>query len=171
MEFKDENEITVRVQCFEDELKKILNKDKFILSNEYYAKDIFMIPKNIDIFKCTTRESLSKAILLMEFKGISSDKHKMKITFKHKKINEKGEILQQDAVNCEVLNVQDAKNIIDCIGYKEINKELSELFSSLDKMTKRFRKKFRRYAKLKLNNHMLVCSYMYQYLNDKINKY
>lgn len=64
-----------------------------------------MIPKIIDIFKCTTRESLSKAILLREFKGISSDKHKMKITFKHKKINEKGEILQQDAVNCEVLNV------------------------------------------------------------------
>ena len=70
-----------------------------------------------------------------------------------------------------MLNVQDAKNIIDCIGYKEINKELSELFSSLDKMLKRFRKKFRRYAKLKLDNHMLGCSYMYQYLNDKINKY
>ena len=36
------------------------------------------------------------------------------------KINEKGEILQQDAINCEVLNIQDAKNIFDCIGYKEI---------------------------------------------------
>lgn len=94
MGFKDENEITVKVQCFEDELKNILNKDKFILSNEYYVKDIFMIPKNIDIFKCTTRESLSKAILLRKFKGISSDKYKIKITFKHKKINKKGEILQ-----------------------------------------------------------------------------
>ena len=37
------------------------------------------------------------------------------------------------------------------------------LFSSLDKMSKRFREKFRRYAKLKLDNHMLGCSYMYQY--------
>ena len=120
MGFKDENEITVRVQCSEDELKKILAKDKFILNNEYYAKDIFMIPKDIDIFKVTTRESLSRAIILRKFQGISSNKHKMKITFKHKKINEKGEILQQDAINCEVLNIQDAKNIFDCIGYKEI---------------------------------------------------
>ena len=66
MGFKEENEITVRVQCSEDELKKILAKDKFILNNEYYAKDIFMIPKDIDIFKVTTRESLSRAIILRE---------------------------------------------------------------------------------------------------------
>ncbi len=120
MGFKEENEITVRVQCSEEELKKILNKDKFILNNEYYAKDIFMIPQNIDISKVTTREILSKAVLLREFQGISSDKHKMKITFKHKKINEKGEILQQNSINCEVTNIQDAKNIFNCIGYKEI---------------------------------------------------
>ena len=120
MGFKEENEITVRAQCSEDELKKILNGDKFILNNEYYAKDIFMIPRDIDIFKVATREILSKAILLREFQGISSDKHKMKITFKRKEINEKGEILQQDAINCEVLNIQDAKELFNCIGYKEI---------------------------------------------------
>ncbi len=120
MGFKEENEITVRAQCSEDELKKILNGDKFILNNEYYAKDIFMIPRDIDIFKVATREILSKAILLREFQEISSDKHKMKITFKRKEINEKGEILQQDAINCEVLNIQDAKELFNCIGYKEI---------------------------------------------------
>ena len=120
MGFKEENEITVRVQCSEDELKNILNGDKFILNNEYYAKDIFMIPRNIDRFKVATREILSKAILLREFQGISSDKHKMKITFKRKEINEKGEILQQNAINCEVLNIQDAKELFNCIGYKEI---------------------------------------------------
>lgn len=120
MGFKEGNEITVRVQCSEDELKKILNGDKFILTNEYYAKDIFMIPKDIDIFKVATREILSKAILLREFQGISSDKHKMEITFKRKEINEKGEILQQDAINCEVLNIQDAKELFNCIGYKEV---------------------------------------------------
>ena len=56
VETKEENEITVRVQCSKDELKKILNEDKFILNNEYYAKDIFMIPRDIDIFKVATRE-------------------------------------------------------------------------------------------------------------------
>ena len=120
MGFKEENEITVRVKCSEDELKNILNEDKFILNNEYYAKDIFMIPRSIEIFKVATREILSKAILLREFQGISSDKHKMKITFKRKEINEKGEILQQNAISCEVLNIQDAKELFNCIGYKEI---------------------------------------------------
>lgn len=54
--------------------------------------------------------------------------------------------------------------------YKEVNKELSSLFSDLDKMPKRFREKFRRYAQLQLKNNMLECSYMYQFSKDKMNK-
>ena len=54
--------------------------------------------------------------------------------------------------------------------YKEVNNELAQLFSDLNKIPKRFREKFRRYAELQLENHMLECSYMYQYLKDKINK-
>jgi len=69
-----------------------------------------------------------------------------------------------------VLLLDNLSQYITDENYKEINKELSELFSSLDKMPKRFREKFRRYAKLQLDNHMLGCSYMHQYLNDKINK-
>lgn len=120
MSLKNGNEITIRAQCSEEELKEILKKDNFILKNEYYAKDIFMIPKDIDILKTSTREILSKAILLREFQGISSNKHKMKITVKHKEINENGEILSQNSVNCEVMNIQDAKEIFDSIGYKEL---------------------------------------------------
>ncbi len=120
MGFKEGNEITVRVKCLEEELKEILNRDKFILNNEYYSKDIFMIPKNIDIINISTREILSKAILLREFQGISNKRHKMQITFKHKEINEKGEILQQNAINCEVMSIQDAKKLFKYIGYKEI---------------------------------------------------
>lgn len=56
---------------------------------------------------------------------------------------------------------QNFRQYITDENYKEINKEFSELFSSLDKMPKRFREKFRRYAKLQLDNHMLGCSYMY----------
>lgn len=120
MSFKEGNEITIRAKCSEEILKEILKKDNFILKNEYYTKDIFMIPKNIDIIKVPTREILSKAILLREFQGISNNKHKMKITFKHKNINEYGEILSQNSVNCEVMNIQDAKEIFESIEYKEI---------------------------------------------------
>lgn len=120
MSYKDGNEITIRVKCSENKLKEILRKDKFILKSEYYAKDIFLIPKSINIFEFSTREVLSKAILLREFQGITSDKHKMKITIKHKRINNNGEILSQNSINCEIKSIEDAKEIFEDIGYKEI---------------------------------------------------
>ncbi len=120
MSYKEGNEITVRVQCSEKDLIKILKEDSFVLKSEYYAKDIFLIPKNIDISRTATREILNRAILLREFQGISSNKHKMKITFKHKDINEKGEILSQSSTNCEVTNIHDAQKLFESIGYKEL---------------------------------------------------
>lgn len=120
MSYKEGNEITVRVQCSEKDLIKKLEEENFVLKSEYYAKDIFMIPNNIDISRTATREILNRAILLREFQGISSDKHKMKITFKHKDINEKGEILSQNSTNCEVTNIHDAQILFESIGYKEL---------------------------------------------------
>lgn len=120
MSYKEGNEITVRVQCSEKDLIKILKKDNFVLKSEYYAKDIFLIPKNIDISRTATRKILNRAIILREFQGISSNKHKMKITFKHKDINEKGEILSQNSTNCEVTNIHDAQKLFESIGYKEL---------------------------------------------------
>ena len=120
MSYKEGNEITVRVQCSEKDLIKILKEDNFVLKSEYYAKDIFLIPKNIDISRTSTREILNRAILLREFQGISSNRHKMKITFKHKDINEKGEILSQSSTNCEVTNIHDAQKLFESIGYKEL---------------------------------------------------
>lgn len=120
MSYKEGNEITVRIQCSEKDLIKILKKDNFVLKSEYYAKDIFLIPKNIDISRTATRKILNRAIILREFQGISSNKHKMKITFKHKDINEKGEILSQNSTNCEVTNIHDAQKLFESIGYKEL---------------------------------------------------
>ena len=120
MSYKAGKEITIRVQCSEKDLIKILKEDNFVLQSEYYAKDIFLIPKNIDISRTATREILNRAILLREFQGISSNKHKMKITFKHKDINEKGEILSQSSTNCEVTNIHDAQILFESIGYKEL---------------------------------------------------
>ncbi len=120
MSYKEGNEITVRIQCSEKDLIRILKEDNFLLKSEYYAKDIFLIPKNIEISRTATREILNKAILLREFQGISSNKHKMKITFKHKDINEKGEILSQSSINCEITNIHDAQKLFESIGYKQL---------------------------------------------------
>lgn len=69
----------------------------------------------------------------------------------------------------EIMN-KNAMQYISDPNYKEVNNELAQLFSDLDKIPRRFREKFRRYAELQLKNHMLECSYMYQYLQDKMNK-
>lgn len=72
-------------------------------------------------------------------------------------------------VAIDIMN-KNAMQYISDEKYKEVNNELAQLFSDLNKIPRRFRDKFRRYAELQLENHMLECSYMYQYLKDKINK-
>lgn len=120
MSIKVGNEITIRVTCNEKELLNILKNDDFKLVDEYNARDIFMVPKEVNIYQEETRNVISKAIILREFNGIKRKKHKCKITFKHKNINEKGEIEDQDSVNCIIEDINDAKNIFECIGYKKI---------------------------------------------------
>lgn len=42
------------------------------------------------------------------------------ITFKIKKFDESGNTLNQEAVNCDILEIEDAKKLLKAIGYKEI---------------------------------------------------
>ena len=47
-------------------------------------------------------------------------KVKKKITFKIKDFDEFGNIINQEGISCEVLYIQDAKKLLEAIGYKEI---------------------------------------------------
>ncbi len=129
MSISSNNEITVRVICSENELIKILEEKQFRMINEYNASDIFMIPNEIDITKNESREILKRAVLLREFKGISSNKNKKKITYKSKDIDSKGNILSQYSVNCEISNIEDAKELFKHLGYKELMKINEKHFS------------------------------------------
>ena len=73
------------------------------------------------------------------------------------------------SVNQMLMN-NNAMQYISDKNYKDVNNELSKLFSDLSKMPKKYREKFFEYAQLQLKNNMLECSYMYQYLKDKINR-
>lgn len=42
------------------------------------------------------------------------------ITFKIKNFDEAGNILNQEAVNCDIMEIEDAKKLLKAIGYKEI---------------------------------------------------
>ena len=66
----------------------------------------------------TTRDILSKAIILRYI--IDDGKIIQKITFKIKNIADNGDIINQKAINCDVLDIEDAKRLFKSLGYYEI---------------------------------------------------
>ncbi len=132
MSIGNQNEITVRVMCSNEKLNQILKETGFKEVHQYNSTDIFLVPNNLNIYKEDVRKILENAILLRESNGITVEKHRKRITFKSKNINKKGEILSQYSVNCDVDNLNDAKELFEHIGYKEIMK-IEEKHTSFEK--------------------------------------
>ncbi len=118
MSVKEENEITVKVTCSNDELIKHLTNKGFNEGRKFTLDDYYLIPKDLDIENLTTREILAKAIIIRYI--VDDGKIIQKITFKKKNINEKGEILSQKATNCYILDFRAGINLFNELGYYEI---------------------------------------------------
>lgn len=84
------NEITVKLKCSVNEIYKILEEKNFSIVEKYYLDDTYFIPTNLELSKMTTREILSKAVLLRNIsEELPNKRNVYKLTYKHKKINEK----------------------------------------------------------------------------------
>ena len=118
MSVKEENEITIKVTCSNDELIKHLTNKGFNEGRKFTLDDYYLIPKDVDIEKLTTREILAKAVIIRYI--VDDGKIIQKITFKKKNINEKGEILSQKATNCDILDFRAGINLFSELGYYEI---------------------------------------------------
>ena len=118
MAIKEENEITVRVICSKDELITHLKNQEFKLGREFSLDDYYYIPFSLNIENMSTREILSKAIILRYI--VDDGNIIQKITYKIKNIAENGDIISQRAINCDVQNIEDAKKIFEAIDYYEI---------------------------------------------------
>ena len=118
MSVKDENEITIKVTCSNDELIKHLTNKGFNEGRKFTLDDYYLIPKDMYIEKLTTREILAKAVIIRYI--VDDGKIIQKITFKKKNINEKGEILSQKATNCDILDFRAGINLFNELGYYEI---------------------------------------------------
>lgn len=119
------NEITVRLKCSIEEIKKILEDKDFKMTDKYEVEDTYYISKVIDITKLIPREILKSYILLRDIKQYESDNLKnnyniVKITYKHKEIASNGEIISQEKYDCEIKEKDQGKNILEAIGYREI---------------------------------------------------
>ena len=133
MSIKEENEITIKVICSNDELIKLLTSKGLNESEKFTLDDYYLIPKDLDIENLTTREILAKAIIIRYI--VDNDKITQKITFKKKDINEKGEILSQKATSCNILDFKEGISLFNELGYYEImNIKETNIIYSKDKI-------------------------------------
>lgn len=120
MSLKENNEITVKIKVSLDEFYKIIEEKEFWIDHEFSMNDTYFIPETLNLNKMSTREILSKTVLVREIEEKTSGKVIKKITFKIKNFDDNGNILSQEAVNCDIIDIEDAKNLLKAIGYREV---------------------------------------------------
>ncbi len=118
MAIKEENEITVRVTCSKEDLLKCLVNNEFKEGRTFSLDDYYFIPNNLDIENMTTREIISKAVIIRYI--VNEETVRQVITFKIKDIADNGDIISQQAINCDVYKIEDAKKLFKALGYYEI---------------------------------------------------
>ena len=118
MPIKQENEITIRILCSKEKLIKCLEEKGLKKGRKFRLDEHYLIPKILKMEELTLREILSKAVII---RNIDNDGKKVnKITFKKKNINEKGEIVSQTAISCEVIDYTQGIRLFEELGYYEI---------------------------------------------------
>lgn len=118
MGLKDSNEITIKVMESVENLVKRLESKGFTKQETFSLDDYYMIPNNLEIENISTREILSKAVIV---RGIKREKNSIPmLTFKRKEFNENGDIINQEAINCKVYNIEDARNFIKALNYIDL---------------------------------------------------
>ena len=119
MAVENTNEITVRVKGDLKSFYKNIEEKGFKVEDKFKLDDSFFVLENLNLENMTTREILANAVIvrIVERDGGRLVKN---ITYKRKVFDEDGNILSQSKVECDVLDVEDAKRLLSAIGYKEI---------------------------------------------------
>ena len=122
MGIKQENEITMKINCGISDLCKILEDKGFKVADRFTMNDIFMIPNTLKrkIKELTSREILKDAILIRDIENKFKENRNKKITFKKKEFNKNGDILNQESINCDIFNIDEAVNFLQAINYYKI---------------------------------------------------
>lgn len=120
MSLKENNEITLKIKCELNEFYEIMKKKGFKVIDKFRLDDTYFIPKDLKLNKTNIRYILSKAVLVRDITDEISDEKTKLITFKIKKFDENGKILNQESINCNISDIEEAKKLLKAIGYKEI---------------------------------------------------
>jgi predicted adenylyl cyclase CyaB len=115
---KNNNEITVKAICSKEKLISVLIKKGFTSGRTFTLDDYYFIPKELDIKNLDTREIISKCIIIRDI--FDNNIHSKEITYKIKEFNDNGDILSQKAINCDIYDIEQAKLLLESVGYKQI---------------------------------------------------
>lgn len=119
------NEITVKINCSIKEMITILEDKGFEIIDKYSMDDIYYIPENIKIHELSITEILNSCILLRNIKQYEpkqfiNSHNIIKITYKNKNIASNGDIISQEKYDCEIKDLQQGKELLKAIKYKEL---------------------------------------------------
>lgn len=117
---KVNNEITLRIKGDMEQFKKTLKEKGYEEKEQFILYDVFMVPENLELDKMTTREIISKAIIIRKVEDITKNEIRRDISYKIKKFNDNGEILEQKSIRLKILSCEDAEKFMEAIGYKKL---------------------------------------------------
>ena len=119
MDIKNSNEITLKIKGSLEDFESFLIKRGFKITETFYLDDIFMVNKDLDLENLSSREILSKALLIREVGTEKAVRDKC-ITYKKKEFDESGNILSQSSINLKVDNLETAEKLLIAIDYKRL---------------------------------------------------
>lgn len=123
------NEVTLRIIGDMDAFRNNLQEKGYVETEHFILYDIFMIPEFLEIEKLSTREIISKAIIIRKVEDIANNEIRRDVSYKMKKFNDKGEILEQKSTRLKVLDCKEAERFMQAIGYKKLMNITEEDYS------------------------------------------
>ena len=118
MIFDEGNEITVKIKGNIEDLHELLKRRGYKIEKEFYIDDSYFVPINLKIKEMKVRDILAKAVIVRQFDY--KDKVNKTITFKKKIIDKNGDIINQETIDCDIIDIDSAKELLNAIEYKEI---------------------------------------------------
>ena len=126
---KISNEITLKIRGSMEKFKNILQEKGYVEKEHFILYDVFMIPENLKIEELSTREIISKAIIIRKVEDLTKNEIRRDMSYKMKKFNDKGEILEQKSIRLKIQDCQDAETFMTAIGYKKLMNIIEEEYA------------------------------------------
>ena len=123
------NEITLKIKCNMKEFICNLKEKGYKMTKHFILNDTFLIPNVLDVENLSTREIIANSIIIRKVNDITGDEIRQDISFKEKKINSNGEIIEQKSTRLKIFDINEAEVFFTAIGYKKILNIVEEDFT------------------------------------------